>query len=516
MHYFFLKKLNNFLSFINLYKKMIKTANKTSNRIVGISSDDFFHKNNIDNKIKNTKAKKNNKKPIKNLSIEKQKKIISKKQTNNQKPASNTMKLPDQFFEQILEYELQLKLKFDPKVFFELINLYSSAIKFYENLKDDKFKTYNLGLNMLFAMPEVKSFMEGDKGLTKSEKKDFIEKKMQQSDQKITTESAKAIYQSKIKKNKTGKNVIIDECAQQKMSFKKRMEEKKKKYLSSNTIAHSIEEESNSSKKNNISVKINSKNKKAKNNKFRNKSVDIVKPKYYDENEDLNDEEIIEVEKFNKFINKKSQQLNINFSIDKNTFFDENEKEEIRNDINKLSLSGSGTDSEKDTLSFTTSDNMMLDITKFQKITNKTLFKEKLKINFDVYICQYYHKFIENAMNNIVNDYVNCGEVFEKKLYDSSLDYFNQIKEMETLINVKDEGENESIYNTQIQKAIDELIEDEKVEKNKIIEEGEDKVENLNEKYNDVENINIDKSLDIIKEQLKLDVVKSLNSYVLK
>ena len=34
-------------------------------------------------------------------------------------------------------------------------------------------------------MPEVKSFMDGEKNLTKTEKKENIEKKMQQSEQKI-------------------------------------------------------------------------------------------------------------------------------------------------------------------------------------------------------------------------------------------------------------------------------------------------------------------------------------------
>ena len=142
---------------------MMKTAQTNSNRIVGISSDDFFQINTKDNKSKNQKSQKINKKTKKNLSMEKAKKIPNKKESNKAKPKSNSkaIKLPDEFFEQILEYELQLKLKFDPNIFFELINLYSSAIKFYEALKNEKFIIYNLGLNMLFSMPEVKGFMEG-------------------------------------------------------------------------------------------------------------------------------------------------------------------------------------------------------------------------------------------------------------------------------------------------------------------------------------------------------------------
>ena len=486
-----------------------------SNRIVGISSDDFFNLNNKNNKIKNQKPQKNNKKNRKNLSMEKPKKITNKKESHKPKVASNSksIKLPDVFFEQILELELQLKLKFDPKVFFELINLYQSAIKFYESIKNEKFITYNLGLNMLFAMPEVKSFMEGEKSMTKDEKKENIEKKMQQSEQKITKEKVETMYQSRINKNKKGKNIITDDFNKQQMSFKKRMEEKKKKYLSSITVVPTAEEENSSSKSGKDDSKINSRNHK-RNNKFRNKSVDVIRPKH-NNHDSFNDEENNEIKDYDKFINKKSMQLNVNFSIDKNNFFDENEKEENRNEINKFSSSGSLTDSEKDTLSFTTSDNMIMDFSKFHKITNKTLFKEKLKINFDVYICQYYNKFIEKTMNSIVDDYVKSGKEFEKKLYDNSLEFFNQRKEMESLINVDDDGEKNN-YNEQLQKAIDELKDEEIQERDKIMEEGKVKVDKINDKYNNIEKINNDHDLDIIKEQLKLDVVKSLNSYVLK
>jgi len=490
---------------------MIKTSNQNSNRIVGISSDDFFNQNDKENKSKNQNPKKNNKKFRKNLSVEKPKKIISKKESHKQKTTTNSkaLKLPDVFFEQILELELQLKLKFDPKVFFELINLYQSAIKFYESIKNEKFITYNLGLNMLFAMPEVKSFMEGEKSMTKSEKKENIEKKMQQSEQKITKEKVETMYQSRINKNKKGKNIINDDFNKQQMSFKKRMEEKKKKYLSTINAIPSLEEENSSSKSGKDDTQMN-----MRNNKFRNKSVDVVRPKQKNVN-GFDDGENMENKKYDKFINKKINQLNNNFSIDKNNFFEENEKEEIRNDINKLSFSGSGTDSEKDTLSFTTSDNVIMDISKFHKLTNKTLFREKLKINFDVYTCQYYDKFIENTMNSIVNDYVKCGEEFERKLYDNSVEFFNQRKEMESLINIKDDDDKNN-YNEQIQKAIDELKEEECQERDKIIEEGKNKVDKLNNKYDNIGKINNNNDLEIIKEQLKLDVVKSLNSFVLK
>ena len=334
---------------------------------------------------------------------------------------------------------------------------------------------------------------------------------MQQSEQKITKDKIETIYQSRINKNKKGKNIIKDDFNKQAMSFKKRMEEKKKKYISSLNVIPSIEEENNS-------IKIISRNNNKNNNKFRNKSVDIIKPKFDSNNSEfLNDEEINEAKKFHNFTNKKSHQININFSIEKNNFFDETEKEDIRNDINninKLSLSGSGTDSEKDTLSFTTSDNMIIDLSKKHKFTNKTLFKEKLKVNFDVYICQYYNKFIENTMNDILDDYGKCGEEFEKKLYDNSIEFFNQKKELESLLKIDDEDNTN--YNDQIKKAVEELKKEENDERDKILEEGSDKVDKLNEKYDNIKKLNDDHYLDIIKEKLKLDVMKSLNSYVFK
>ena len=182
------------------------------------------------------------------------------------------MQLPDVFIEQILELELQLKLKFDPQVFFELINLYSSAIKFYESIKNEKFITYNIGLNLLFSMPEVKSFMEGEKSMTKVEKKENIEKKMQQSEQKITKEKAENMYQIKLNKNKEGKNIINEEFNKQSMSFKKRMEEKKKKYLSS--ISMIPIEENKSEISDGIKMK---KRNKIKNNRILRSRISTIK-----------------------------------------------------------------------------------------------------------------------------------------------------------------------------------------------------------------------------------------------
>ena len=169
--------------------------------IVSISSDDFAmtsnkstikqqkNENNYNNK--NINMTEPNKPTIQETQKKKKIKPFSYSSSSS---ASKSIQLPDTFFEQILNCEFKLKEKFDLKTFYELINLYNSAIGFYESIKDPRFVTYNQSLNLLFSMPEVKKFMEGKKSLTKDEKKSELEKKMLQSEKKITEEKVKKIY----------------------------------------------------------------------------------------------------------------------------------------------------------------------------------------------------------------------------------------------------------------------------------------------------------------------------------
>ena len=153
---------------------MLKTEQKQLKGIVSISSDDFY--SNTKSKSSSNNNKKNN-----IILIESNKKAINKRPESKPVPSSSSssrvIQLPDNFFEQILDCEFKLKENFDPKTFYELINLYSSAINFYESIKDPRFITYNQSLNLLFSSPEVKKYMEGTKSLTKTEKKNDIEKK---------------------------------------------------------------------------------------------------------------------------------------------------------------------------------------------------------------------------------------------------------------------------------------------------------------------------------------------------
>jgi hypothetical protein len=483
---------------------MSKTEQKKLKGIVSISSDDFYSMNNKGEKPKNNNNQKN-----KIISTEPNKKTIKKKPVSKPTPSSTSssrsIQLPDNFFEQILDCEFKLKEKFDPKTFYELINLYSSAINFYESIKDPRFITYNQSLNLLFSLPEVKKFMEGKKSLTKTEKINDIEKRMLQSEKKITKEKVNKIYLSKIQKN-FGKNIISEEFNKQSNLFKKRKEEKKQKYLLSTSALPRIKKESLNKENNNLEEKNNNKIKNL------NKSVDIRNQQNDEDNED---EEEIKPKKIYKTSAKKHNPINLNF-FGENNVLDELKKEDLNNEINKITINNSGNDSDKnndDTLSFTNSDNLLIDVNKIQRMTNKTLFQENLKSNLDSYISDFYNIFLDKIMNSIVKDYTDSGNNIEKKLIDSSIEFLGQKKQMEYL---RDESENDATYNDQLESMIQQILDEDEESKMKIINEGEQREKILNDKYiNSIETFQNHK-MEMLKEKLKLDVTKAVNSFVLK
>jgi len=491
---------------------MSKEEPKKLKGIVSISSEDFMSKENQNEK--NSSNNNNNQKISPNIS---QPKTQSSKKNNKNKQTSSTssksLQLPDSFFEQILESEFKLKEKFDVKTFYELINLYSSAINFYESIKDPRFITYNQSLNLLFSMPEVKKFMEGKKSLTKKEKINDIEKRMLQSEKKITKERVNKIYLSKIQKN-FGKNIINDEFNKQSNIFKKRKEEKRKKYLLSTSAIEAkkkqdLHDDSHEEHEDNQNIKKRMKN--------ANKSMDIVIPK--DDNDSNGDEDSGSQIKIFKTCEKKNNPISLNNYYGENNVLDELRKEDIKNDINKISISGSGNDSANnldDTLSFSNSDNILLDLSKISKIhkmTKKTLFQENIKSILDIYIKECNDIFMEKTLNSIIKDYTESGSDIEKKLCESAVNFYGQEKEMEYLLN--GEG-NDETYNDQLESMVQQIQDESEEAKLKIIKEGEKKAKKLNDKYiNSLENVHHHK-LDLLKEKLKLEVTKSVNSIVLK
>ena len=484
---------------------MSKTAQKKLKGIVSISSDNYPYTNSQTNEKSKptTNNKINNKKDI-NLS-EPSKPITKKKQVSSSSSStSKSNQLPDNFFEQILICEFKLKEKFDIKTFYDLINLYHSAINYYESINDPRLVTYNQSLNLLFSMPEVKKFLEGKKSLTKTEKKNDLEKRMLQSEKRITKDRVKKIYLSKAQKN-FGKNIISEEFNKQSDIFKKRKEEKRKKYLLSTSALPRSKKNNNNNDTSGLEDS---------DNKNQNKTCDVINQDDDDNDNDKSTDD--NLKKLYKTSGKKTNPINIT-NFGDNNLLDELKIEDLKNEINKIKINNNENDSEKnyldDTLSFTNSDNLLIDASKFQRLTNKTLFQEKLKSNLDHYMTGFYNIFLDKYLNSIVKDYTESGNNIEKKLIDSSLEFYKQKTQMEYLLNGE---ENDETYNDQIESMIQQINDEEEEAKMKILKEGEQKVNILNDKYlNSIEIFNTHKMI-LLKEKLKLDVTKSVNSIVLK
>jgi hypothetical protein len=339
---------------------------------------------------------------------------------------------------------------------------------------------------------------------------------MLQSEKKITKERVNKIYLSKIQKN-LGKNIINYEFNKQSNIFKKRKEEKRKKYLLSTSAIEAGKKQNLQEDSHEEHVDSQNINKKMK-MKNANKTMDVIIPK--DDNNSNGDEDSGSQKKIFKTSEKKNNPISLNNYYGENNALEELRKEDIKNDINKISINGSGNDSANnldDTLSFTNSDNLLLDLSKISKIhkmTKKTMLQENIKSILDIYIKGVNDLFIEKTLNSITKDYTESGNDIEKKLCESALNFYGQEKEMEYLLNNGEE--NDETYNDQLESMIQQIQDETEEARLKIIKEGEQKAKILNDKYiNSLENIHNHK-LDILKEKLKLEVTKSINSFVLK
>ena len=149
--------------------------------------------------------------------------IITSDSNNNY----SKYRLPPDFFQNVLDCEVSLKEKFDPKIFFDLINYYSKAIEHYESLNDPKFIIYNQALNFLFEQPEAKKFMEG-KDLGKEFRKKEIMKRFKQCEKVVTEEKVKTFIEKKSNEENIKKsmdNLYNKDMEKQKNNFKQKLEE---------------------------------------------------------------------------------------------------------------------------------------------------------------------------------------------------------------------------------------------------------------------------------------------------
>lgn len=147
--------------------------------------------------------------------------------------------LPDDFFEQILACEIQLKKGFSMNTLRKLINLYSKAVEYFESINDPRYMRYSKSLQVLLLQPQIvkQINMQTKKGkikVHKQERKKKILDEFKNVDKKFTNNKDAKDIMSKINKEEKIKN--FDEAKNKDLdtqadSFKKRLAEKKKKWI---------------------------------------------------------------------------------------------------------------------------------------------------------------------------------------------------------------------------------------------------------------------------------------------
>jgi len=413
----------------------------------------------------------------KNNSVEKK---ISEEKTNLDKNYNSVeFGLSQEFFETILDYETNLKEKFDPKIFFELINLYSKAIKYYERLNNKKFIIYNQALNYLFEQPETKKFMEG-KDLAKIFRKKEIISKFKKCEEIVTEKKVKLFIEKRLNEEKiliSINHLYNNDINKQKNNLDKIIQEKRKKYKNKKMLK---EEE-----KNQIEIK--------KNDDI-NKINEIKEEKFEDEFKIGEDDDLMNID-IGENEQMQEDENDIKFSVDDVAELINIAKEEKNNEDDNKDI-----DSNEEMII-----NNKIDLKQSIKLTNKSRFSEKLDNNFDIYFISYYEYFINNNIDLIINDIQEKSEKEIKEVSKSDVDLFNQIKDMEYLLNDENTDEN---YKKEIQKIIGEL----KGKQNKnlinMINGFEIYSKKLDKKYI------INNTL--FKEKFKLDMTKLLNTFIFK
>ena len=229
-------------------------------------------------------------------------------------------------------------------------------------------------------------------------------------------------------------------------------------------------------------------------------------------NDDINKINEIKEEKFeDEFkIGEDDDLMNIDIGENEQTQEDENDIKFSVDDVAELiNIAKEEKNKEDDNKDIDSNEEMIInnkiDLKQSIKLTNKSRFSEKLDNNFDIYFISYYEYFINNNIDLIINDIQEKSEKEIKEVSKSDVDLFNQIKDMEYLLNDENTDEN---YKKEIQKIIGEL----KGKQNKnlinMINGFEIYSKKLDKKYI------INNTL--FKEKFKLDMTKLLNTFIFK
>ena len=360
--------------------------------------------------------------------------------------------LSSAFFEKILYYESIIKEVFDPQVFFELINLYSKAIGYYESLNDTKFIIYNQALYYLFDLPEAKKFLEG-KDISKLFRQKEMTSNLEKCEKIITEEIAIEFIEKKLNEEyilNSINNLYNNDMKNQKTNLDKIIKEKRAKYKN---------KKKEKEEKNTTEIKIE----KIEDKDLLYNNDDILGDKY-DDNEEIQENQ-----------NKNEIKLD-----------DKKEILNIKNEENNIIIENN------------------IDLKQSIKLTNKSRFSEKLSNDFDLYFSSYNDNFIKN-IDFIIKDIQEKSEKDTKDLSESVIEKMHQIKDMEYIMSDKN---NEQNYVNEIENIIKVLNEEQDENIEIVLKETDLYLQKLEKKYL------INNTL--FKEKFKLDTTKLLNSFIFK
>ena len=417
--------------------------------------------------------------------------------------------LPEDFYEKILECELSLKEKFDMQILSTLIQYYSLAVEHFGSIGDaKKCEEYNENLNLLFKQMEVRKYMKEGKDIELNAKKEKLKNEMKKAENLIDSNVAKKIIKGKERTSiKSGKSIIVKEIFSQALNFKQKLENKKKKYKLKLNLENLNTSMISKTQKSNTNIPlIHKKSKSTKNKKNKNSFSETTI------DDTLNNSFKSEKNKKPNLLKIKSKSfLNSNdFSSDK-IIGSKEETDDFLSSI-EINLCDESNDIK---LNLTSRSSKILpsldkndDIT---KLTGKKTFQKKIKSIISDYMQEYYNLYMKNNLNKIIKEYEKYSNDLSEELINEEINYYNQERQMEYL---KDEDDS---YRDQIEGAIKNIKIERENKINDIYEKYNKNIEILNNKYLQNPNNNFSANdIEIMKEKMKLELIKEINNCVLK
>ena len=337
-------------------------------------------------------------------------------QKNLVKAAEKKATLPDDFFEQILACEIQLKKGFSMVTLRKLINLYSKAVEYYESINDPRYLRYSKSLQLLLMQPQIVKQInmltkKGKIKVHKQERKKEILDEFKNLDKNfINNTKVKDIINmtNKEEKKKNFDEEKSKDINSQTDNIKKRLAEKKKKWIMNTS---DIGQSSNLQSNKNLVV-FNTK-------KYLNKSFDAIGQDEPIFNSDISIEPI-------SMYNASENTLNINEGINNNLDFYFSDFDNIFNEkVTKLFI------------------NKIIEINKQkmeEKVKTAKEFAEKIKdkefkLSFES------SSMTQEERDQIGKDILELGEEQNKKYEEIDKKYEEKINE------IKDELKNNPIQN---------------------------------------------------------------------